>query len=301
VNSGPSPSGCARRYALFLGCTAPVRAQSYEVSSRLVAARLGIDLVDLPFTCCGFPVDALDSRTGVAMSARNLALAEQAGLDIATICSGCAGALEKAHLVVCTDPEARADANRRLAGTGLQYTGRSEARHLVRILFQELGSREIARQVTRPLTGLRIAAYYGCHYTRPTSVTGAVMESESPYSLDELVSATGAESLRYNGRDKCCGGFLIGSDEATAIAMTNQRLQSMKAVEPDAIVLVCPFCGLMLDSAQAEVESRYQVSYRLPVLYYPQLLGLSLGMSPAELGFELHRVDTRPLLERLHL
>ncbi|GFP21817.1 hypothetical protein HKBW3S06_01044, partial [Candidatus Hakubella thermalkaliphila] len=44
---------------------------------------------------------------------------------------------------------------------------------------------------------------------------------------------------------------------------------------------------------QREVEKRYQVNLDLPILYFTQLIGLALGMTPAELGLRKHLVPLR--------
>ena len=273
-----------KKYAFFLGCTAPVRTQNYELSTRRVASELGMMLVDLDFNCCGFPLESLDSRKALAISLRNLAVAEEAGFtDIVTICTGCAGQLEKTNYLVKRDPNLLKLLNEEISETGHCYKGNVQVRHFVRVLYQDITSQMIANRTLKKLNRFKVAPFYGCHYIRPTHVTGAMVELEAPFTLDRLIEATGASTLNYFGKDKCCGGFLLGLNQEVAFSMSQQRINAIKEVSPDAIVLVCPFCGIMMQHTIKEVSVCLEEPLNIPVLDYPQLLGLALGISANQL------------------
>ena len=109
------------RYTLFLGCTVPVRAVNYELSSRKVAERLGVDLSDIPgFCCCGYPVKSVNHYAYLLMAARNLALAEEKGLPLCTLCSACCGALTDANHEIQGDEKLRNQINEDSSGTKLR-------------------------------------------------------------------------------------------------------------------------------------------------------------------------------------
>lgn len=288
------------RYALYLGCTVPVRGMNYEIAARKVAERLDIELVDVKgFSCCGFPARPLDWRAGLLMAARNLALAEEQGLDILTLCSACTGTLTEAAHRLQEEAELRAWADEQLAAIGRTYHGNARVRHFARMLYEEVGVEKLQAAVTIPLTAFGFAPHYGCHYLKPSHLYDDFDDPENPQSLGRLIEATGARVVRYEDEDQCCGGGILGFDETTALQVTKQKLDHVAAAEADALVLICPFCAIMYEANQRRVESLYETSYKLPVLYYPQVLGLAMGFSPDELGLKLNRVKPGKLLKAL--
>jgi heterodisulfide reductase subunit B len=286
-------------YALYLGCTAPVRTLNYELAARNTAIQFGIELRDInDFGCCGFPAKSVHHDTALLMSARNLALAEEQGLDICALCSSCTGTLAEANHALQQDEELRHRVNRELeAATGRRYNGSIQVRHYARVLYETVGQDRIRKKVTVDLSGWRLAAHYGCHYLKPIDAHDGFDDPEDPRSLDGLITALGAQSIKYEGRDQCCGGGILGADETTALALPHLKLERVAAVEADAMVVVCPFCDIMYEFQQRRIEKLYGARYRLPILFYPQLLGLAIGLSADEVGLQLNRVKSRKLME----
>lgn len=288
------------RYALYLGCTVPVRGLNYEMAARRVCERLGIELIDVEgFTCCGFPARPLDWRAGLLMAARNLALAEAQGLDVLTLCSACTGTLTEAHHRLQQDEELRDWANEQLAGTGPTYEGKGRVRHFGRMLYEEVGAERIREAVTVSLEGFAFAPHYGCHYLKPSHLYDDFDDPENPVSLGRLIEATGARVVHYEDEGQCCGGGILGFDEETALQVTRQKLDHVTQAAADGMVLICPFCAVMYEANQRRVEKLYETQYRLPVLYYPQVLGLAMGFTPEEMGMKLNRVRPTQLVKRL--
>ena len=287
------------RYALYLGCTAPVRAMNYELAARSTASQLGIELVDInDFGCCGFPVKSVHHETALLLSARNLALAEEQDLDICALCSSCTGTLAEANYALQSDGELRERVNEELeVATGRRYDGTITVRHLARILYEEVGPERIEEAVTVDLSGLRLAAHYGCHYLKPFEAHDGFDDPENPHSLDRLIEALGANSIYYEGWDQCCGGGILGADEKTALALPHLKLERAVAAGADAMVVICPFCDIMYELQQRRIEKMYETRYNLPVVFYPQLLGLAMGLSADEVGLRLNRVKSRKLME----
>ena len=283
------------RYALYLGCTVPVRGINYELAVRQVAPRLDIELVDVDgFACCGFPARPLDWKAGLLMAAHNLALAEAQGLDILTLCSACTGTLTEAALRLKEDAQLRRWASHEL---GRDYRGAVRVRHFARMLYEEVGVERLRSLVTVDLSALGLAPHYGCHYLKPSHLYDGFDDPENPQSLDRLIEATGARVVHYEDELQCCGGGILGFDEETALLVTRQKLDHVVAAQADAMVLICPFCAIMYEANQRRVESLYGTSYRLPVLYYPQVLGLAMGLSADQVGLKLNRVKSRKLAE----
>jgi heterodisulfide reductase subunit B len=288
------------RFALYLGCSVPVRGMNYEMSTRQVAKRLGIELVDVDgFSCCGFPAKPLDWRSGLLMAARNLALAEAQGLDILTLCSACTGTLTEANHRLKGDAKLRAWANEQLADLGHTYKGTVRVRHVARMLYEEVGVEALRETITVDLADFGFAPHYGCHYLKPSHIYDHFDDPENPQSLDRLIEATGARVVRYEDESQCCGGGILGFDEETALLVTKQKLDHVVAAGADALVLICPFCAIMYEANQRRVESLYETEYKLPVLYYTQVLGLAMGFSLEEMGIKLNRIKPRRLIKQI--
>jgi len=287
------------RYALYLGCTAPVRAMNYELAARNTASRLGIEIVDInDFGCCGFPLKSVHHETALLLSARNLAQAEEQGLDICALCSSCTGTLAEANHALQDDEELRERVNEELeAVNGRRYNGTIRVRHLARILYEDVGLERIREAVTVDLSSLRLAVHYGCHYLKPVEAHDRFDAPENPHSLDQLVETLGANSIYYEGREQCCGGGILGADEKTALALPHLKLERVVAAGADAMVVICPFCDIMYELQQRRIEKLYETRYNLPIVFYPQLLGLAMGLSADEVGLPLNRVKSKKLRE----
>jgi heterodisulfide reductase subunit B len=289
------------RYTLFLGCTVPVRALNYEISARKVAERLDIELLDiLEFSCCGYPIKSIHHYAYLLMAARNLALAEEKGLALCTLCSACCGALTEANHELKEDPTLRKRINEDLfQWLGKRYQGGVRVTHFIRILEQELGEKRIAEEVKVDLSKLHLAPHYGCHYTKPSHIYDRVEDPEDPKSLDRLIKLLGAKPITYDNKLQCCGGGVLAIDEQVALAMAQKKLDHIQKNKADAMILLCPFCNIMYEANQKKIEKVFQKDYKLPVLFYPQLLGLAMGMEPDELGMKMNRVRPTDLLKKL--
>jgi heterodisulfide reductase subunit B len=288
------------KYALFLGCTVPVRALNYELSARKVAHKLGIELVDInDFSCCGFPVKSVDRDTFLLMAAKNLSLAEEKDLDLVSLCSACTSILTEANKELKEEESLRKKINNKLSVLGRKYEGKIEVKHFTRVLYEDVGLEKIRENLKVDLSKFSFAAHYGCHYLKPSGIYEDFDDVENPKTLDELIEVTGAKSVLYEDKKSCCGGGILGINEMTALKVAKNKLDHIKSTKADAICLICPFCSIMYEGSQKKIEKQFEVEYNLPVLYYPQILGLALGISPEELGFKLNRIKPREMLAKL--
>lgn len=286
------------RYSLFLGCTIPTRQMNYEQSAREVAKVLGIELVDGGYGCCGFPVEPVDEIKALSMAAANLKLASASGDALVTLCSACGEMLSKAEKRIAEDAGAAKGVGKVLAQAGVEYGGeKPRVVHFARMLHDEYGLDNIKSRVVKPLGTLRLASHPGCHYVRPSTLYPGFDDPEFPGTLDRLIEATGAQALDYEGKTDCCGGGILAVREDIAKAMTGKKLTKLSG-KADAMVVVCPFCGIMYDKYQKTLEEELGKQIGLPVLYYPQLLGLALGIEPARLGFDVNSVGVQAILEK---
>lgn len=288
------------KYALFLGCTVPVRALNYELSARKVADKLGIELVDInDFGCCGFPVKSVDRDVFLLMAAKNLSLAEEKDLDIVSLCSACTSILTEANKELKEEESLRKKINNKLSVLGRKYEGKIKVKHFNRVLYEDVGIEKIRENLKIDLSKFSFAAHYGCHYLKPSGIYEDFDDVENPKTLDELIEVTGAKSVLYEDKKSCCGGGILGINEMTALKVAKDKLDHIKSAKADAICLICPFCSIMYEGSQKKIEKQFEAEYNLPVLYYPQILGLALGISPEELGFKINRIKPREMLAKL--
>ena len=289
-------------YTLFLGCTVPVRAANYELSARKVADRLDVQLHDIPeFACCGYPIKSVNHYAYLLMAARNLALAEEKGYPLCTLCSACCGALTEANHEIQEDEKLRNRINEDLSRSiGKEYKGSIRVTHYVRVLKEDVGYKKIAKEIQVDLSSLHLAPHYGCHYTKPSTIYARIEDPENPKSLDELIEVSGAKSISYENKLSCCGGGVLAIDEQVALGMAKNKLDRIRASQADGMILICPFCDIMYESNQKKIEKMAGKDYKLPILFYPQLLGLAMGMEPDELGMKMNRVKPNELLKKIN-
>lgn len=266
------------KYALFVGCRASGQLQAYELSARAVLDRLGVSLVDLDFDCCGYPARDVNRDAFVAAAARNLALAERAGVDLLVLSSCCFGTLRHAVRFLGEDAALRARVARALAAQGLAWSGKSAVEHLLQVLARDVGFDAIAAAVRAPSPGLRVAAQYGCHALRPSDVTG-LDNPVAPTVLETLVSLTGATPVDWPRRLDCCGDPLHQANAALSQRMTRAKIADALESGAEAICSACAHCHVRFDAVQGQGSGP-----SIRTLLYTQLLGLAMGLSAKSLG-----------------
>ena len=290
------------KYALFLGCTTPTQVLQYELASRWVCKYFRIELIDVEdFVCCGINQVNLSIETGLLMAAMNLAYAEAKELDVLTLCAACTGALAEA-IERLKDETTRDKVNEKLQEVGLEYKGKVKVRHISRVLYEDVGIERIKKEVKKDLSKLRVAPHYGCHYLKPKSAFGGFEEPDNPKTLHQLISATGAHPIEYETFGLCCGGKTFPVSKDLARLLIQKKLDDLMGKDINAMVLQCQTCYLMYSDQQKEINEKYGKQYNLPVILYPQLLGLALGADGIEdLGFNLHTISTDEILTKITL
>ena len=280
------------KFAYYPGCVAQESGKELDLATRWVCRALGIELVEFPsFSCCGSGfVDEANEVLNVAINARNLAIAERAGLNLLTICSTCQGMLSLANLRL-KDEKVRARVDGALRPLGIEYRGSVRVTHLLRVLTEEIGIPALKAKVRRPLAGLRVGAFYGCHLVRPTDEINWE-DGEEPHAFEDLLAALGAEPVYYRGRVMCCGFPIQFVKEATASRLAGHQIQDAKAHGADAMATPCPLCHISLDAYQNKAAKAVGGPLDMPVFHLPQVVGLALGARPEELGLARHLVPT---------
>lgn len=294
------------KYALFLGCVIPVKYPGFEKATREVMQALDIELVDLPFSCCPAPTNMklVHYDTWLALAARNLCLAEEAGLPILAMCNGCINTLKEVNLILKQDLQRRHLVNQALVGSGHNFKGSIEVQHLLDVLYKEVGLDRIAEKVRYPLKGTRIGCHYGCHLYRPPRLMYPDDLSEAssyvPVSMDHILAVLGAQPTQYSRKFLCCGSALgTNIDSQAANEITREKLQHMKKHRIEAVSVACPSCFSQFDRGQMMLERKHHDGFGMPTLFISQLLGLAFGLDRTNLGLGDHRISLNPILERI--
>ncbi|WP_136799044.1 CoB--CoM heterodisulfide reductase iron-sulfur subunit B family protein [Desulfosediminicola ganghwensis] len=275
------------KYAFFQGCNIPIRIQQYATATEAVLKVFDVELhVENDFNCCGYPMRNVDEKSYILPSARNLALAEKACLDIMVLCNCCFQSLKKAQHVLANDEALAAELNEVLAREGLEYTGKTQVQHFLTILHDQIGIDTIKSKLHYRYTKLDCAVIHGCHLLRPRKITN-FDDSFVPAITDSLMQAAGAKSIDWQGRLECCGAALAGINDELANSLLDEKIKGAQAAGVDFIVPICAYCYLQCDIAQVnnlKKQPDKATDTPFPVLLYPQLLGLCLGLPPTTLG-----------------
>ena len=285
------------RVAYWPGCVSRGFTPELHGSTAKVAPLLDIELVELErANCCGAGVVAEHNQELVdTLNARTFAMAQQVeGAGMMNICSTCQGAQSECQQRLDADGAYREHINSHLEPEGLRYEkgGEWENKNLFWLLVEDIGLDALKEKVKRPLTGLRVAPFYGCYVVRPTSRLGYDRYPDRDRYLDWIIEAVGAEPVAYAGSHKCCGFPIITMNKTTSLRQAGRHLADAIDAGADCLVTPCPLCHLNLDMQQPDASKFVERELGVPVLHFPQLLGLALGLEPKELGMGKHVVKT---------
>ncbi|UYP45746.1 H(2):CoB-CoM heterodisulfide,ferredoxin reductase subunit B [Candidatus Lokiarchaeum ossiferum] len=278
-------------YSLFLGCVIPNRYPMIERASRTLFDELNIKVDEMEgASCCPAPgvFRSVDKAMWLTVGARNINIAEQNHNDLLTLCNGCNGTLNEVDHQLKHNEELKGRVNEVLSSVGRTYTGTSKVRHIMDVLYYDIGVEKIKSLVKRKLN-LNVAVHYGCHILKPAAIQVFGQDPDDPTFFDEIVEATGATSIIYRKKMMCCGagGAVRTANKSVSSHLTLEKLREIRKAGADCIVVCCPFCQLQYDLGQLEVANLMdegEVPFQIPVIYITQLLGLAMGIEPERLG-----------------
>jgi len=278
-------------YSYFPGCSLEKMALSYHQSAMQTTNAVGVELEEIEdWNCCGattyFHVDELLAYTLVA---RNLAMAEKAGHDMVAPCSACYKNAYFTSKYLKEDQDLSDHINYALEADNLQYSGNIEVKHLMEVFVDDVGFEEIKERTTHPLSGLRIAPYYGCQIVRPKKDHEDV---ENPQFFEELLTTIGADPVDFTYRLRCCGGSLIITSREAALTLVRDLLQSAVDKDADVIATACPLCQTNLECYQMQVNQEFGTDFSIPIMYFTQLMGLAMGLPAKKLGIGSEFIST---------
>jgi succinate dehydrogenase / fumarate reductase, cytochrome b subunit len=291
------------KVAFWPGCVSKGACPELYVSTQAIAGPLGLELHELteaPCTGAGV-LSEQNPPLADALNGLTLAMAEAQGADLMTICSTCQGVLSNHNYHLKNDPERMERANATISDQGFTYRGTTKVKHLLWMLFEDIGIERVAAAIKRKLTGLKIAPFYGCYILRPEESLGLKERPERKTYLERLIALLGAEAVEYRGSTKCCGFPMLTFNRDKALAMGGNHIVEAKEKGADLLVTPCPLCHLNLDGQQPDAARVIKKDIGVPIFHLPQLLGLAFGLDPAELRLNHHVVPTASALEKVEL
>ncbi len=291
------------KISLFTGCVIPIKYPGMEAAMRELARALDIELEDVKFGCCPAPtgLKTVHFDAWLALAARNLCLAEEKNLDIATLCSGCANTLRETNHILSMDEKKRLFVHDILASHGKEFKGSMKIFQLPELLARNDILDLIQKRLKRPLTGIKIATHYGCHYFRPSDIMldeKLDLGYSLPYSMELIIEATGAEPVEYNRQDLCCGAALGINNRLTeeSLEIASEKINWMNEAEIDALAVCCPTCFSQFDSGQALIKRKKPDLRTFPVFHIAELVAFALGAEVEKLHFKSHKIPVGALI-----
>jgi len=292
------------KYLLYPGCSMETSARAYYDSLKAIANPINLELQEIDdWNCCGATEYLGISLTpAYALISRNLALASEQSNGKRTVvapCSACYLNLAKADYYMREQPKLATKVNEALAAGGLSYKpGSLNIRHLLDVLIYDIGLETIKSKVVRPLTGLRVAPYLGCMVPRP-DYEKRWSDHEHPIELDLLLKALGAEVIDFPLKTHCCGGHMTQIGPETAFELIRRLISAADSHEADIMTTVCPMCQMNLDAYQGEANRHFGTTYKMPIVFFTQLMGVAFGLEPEKLGFGLELTSARKAMAKV--
>jgi heterodisulfide reductase subunit B len=283
----------------FWGCMMPLKYPQIELAIRNTLPNLGIELVEVDgFTCCPDPIyyKARDKMKWLTIAARNLAVAEEAGHDVITMCSGCISTLREAQYLLAEDKSLMDEVNKKLKKINREYHGTVTIEHAVVMIRDKIGMDVVRKSVKKSLEKVKVGIHYGCHILKPSQIMH-VDDADYPHLLEDFIRAAGATPIAQKEELLCCGKGCM--DDEMPLDMTEAIFTAIEASGADCMGLICPTCFSSFDLGQLIIARKRGKTYNIPVIYLFQLLGLAQGLSAEEVGLHKHRIKADKVLEKI--
>jgi heterodisulfide reductase subunit B len=275
----------------YPGCSLDTTAKEYGESTEAVCKSLDITLKEMDdWNCCGASsAHVMNDLLAVTLPARNLEIADKAGLDVVVPCAACYQRLKTAEKELL--------AGKDVEGISGKYEGNISIKHLVDFFWEDVGEEVISANVKKPLKDLKPVCYYGCLTVRPPAVTDA-KNPENPQAMDNIIKSLGADVRNWSYKTDCCGGNLILTRPDIARKLIQKLFDMAEEAGADSIVTGCPMCFSNLDSWQQAVSQESGKEYKLPIFYFSELIGLAYSDPATQKWLGRHIVNAKPLLKQ---
>lgn len=283
------------KIAYYPGCSLEGTARDYAESILGICSLLDIQLEEVPdWNCCGATAaHSIDHRAGIELAGRNLKQAAQMPhRDMLVPCPMCFNRLKTAARVLQGDQKSR-------------YNIKLEADlpkiwDLANFYATDKMLERVAKQVKKPLAGLKVVCYYGCMTNRPPKITGAT-DYENPQSIDRIIRNLGANAIPWAYKTDCCGASQVLSRLDIVSKLVGKLYDMAQRVGAEAIVVSCQMCQANLDMYQKKFETEWGKSFTLPVYYFSELIGLACDIKGVGKWLSRHITDPFTLLRNLGL
>jgi heterodisulfide reductase subunit B len=259
-------------FTYYPGCTLRTKAKDLDTYARISAEALGVTLEEpADWQCCGGAYTTAKDEIATKLSAvRTLNAAKELGRPLITVCSACHNVIKQTNYDISNDEDMAKKVNNYLQ-LSEEYTGETTVYHYLEMLRDVIGFDTLKSKVTNPLTGKKIAAYYGCLLLRPSKAL-AMDDPENPTIMEDFIKAIGATPVIYSQRNECCGGYITMEDKAQAQKRSKAVMDSAEDQGADMIITACPLCLYNLKKNSGS---------ELPVYYFTELLAEALGLKEA--------------------
>jgi len=254
---------------------------NYDITVNFLK-NMGIEgiLLDRAACCGGGVIDETNKKIVYGLNARNIAMAEEKGVDLYTPCNTCYMIIAKTKLALDSDPELKEKINEILAEEGLEYKGTAKIYHTLNLIRDFVGLDEYKKRIKRQISGVKVAPYYGCHVLAPNEV--ALDDPEDPKILKEILEPLGVEIIEgYKNEDTCCGYHARFTAPEQKEKLAIKPLDGAKEAGADIVATPCPLCHKAMDG------------YEEPILQVTQLINVACGMSPEEAAINLNKTEVK--------
>ncbi len=268
------------KLAYFSGCKIPFYMKDYDLSFKAVMQQLGVELVELPFNCCGYPARKDNFEISILSSIKNLAIAQQQGLDMITPCKCCFGQFKHAQFWYQTTPGLKARVDDWLASENLTWEGQTQVKHLLSFLTHDIGLERIQKQIRKKLSPKKVVVQYGCHALRPFSITG-FDNPFAPKIFEQLLSLTGVEVVNWSKSTECCGSPISTDNRELSLKILQNKFNTAKKAGADYICTACTHCQMQYKIATSDAPVDDQ---NLTTLLFTQILGAAMGVPGKKLS-----------------
>ncbi len=279
----------------YPGCSLQGTARDYAESILGICASLDIQLAEIPdWNCCGATAaHSIDHRASIELAGRTLNLAAKLPhADMLVPCPMCFNRLKTAAKTLLGDNPQR---------YGIKLEGPlPQIRDLADFMATEKMLAATAKQVKKPLAGLKVVCYYGCMASRPPEITGA-KNFEDPQALDRIVENLGATPIPWPFKTDCCGASQVLSRLDIVSQLVGKLYDMAQRVGAQAIVVSCQMCQANLDMYQQKISADWGRRFSLPVYYFTELIGLACNVKGVKEWMSRHITDPFPLLRELNL
>ncbi len=278
------------KLGFYPGCSLEGASREYTESVMAIAEKMGIELVAIPdWNCCGATAaHNMNKELSLSLPARNLALAEAAGLkELVVPCAACYSRFSAVQHELAHDAHLHQRVNEIIDA---KYTGNLRILNVIQFIDEFIIDKledHIKFEINK-----KVACYYGCLLVRPAKVLH-FDRVEDPQTMDVVMRKLGADAIDWPFKTECCGAGFSVSFTAAVARLSGKIVEDAVHRGAEAIIVACPMCQSNLDMRRPEIDKHNGKKSDIPVIYITQAIGLALGIDRTKLGLQRHFVPVK--------